>query len=164
MTPPIPVVLADPDPRTGQLLRTLLQAEADFEIVAETDNGREALGAIRRLRPAAAFVDVELQELSGLSVVTHLRHGEPPYSVLLADSADFAAKAFDAGAADYLLKPLGRADLGACLLRIRAAVRRWELCRFAATLLDFTREGPSTEHSRPPKPPQPANAARSQLR
>jgi len=113
------VVVADDQALGRDRLVRLLRLEEDVEVVAACGDGEEALEAIRNLAPDAAFLDVRMPGLDGMAVVDALRGQPLPAVVLVTAHDDYAVKAFDLDAADYLLKPFSHARLRAALVRVR---------------------------------------------
>ncbi|MGE5685926.1 MAG: LytR/AlgR family response regulator transcription factor [Gemmatimonadota bacterium] len=113
------VVVADDQALGRDRLVRLLRLEEDVEVVAACGDGEEALEAIRNLAPDAAFLDVRMPGLDGMGVVDALRGQPLPAVVLVTAHDDYAVKAFDLDAADYLLKPFSHARLRAALVRVR---------------------------------------------
>jgi two-component system LytT family response regulator len=135
--PPLRLLIADDDRRTRERLRELLAEEPDVEVVAECGRGADAVAAIRREAPDLVLLDTDLPGLDGFGLVAQLG-GRPPV-VLLAEVERHAARAFEAGALDYVVKPLRRQRLQAALLRARGDLERrraQELCLRYRALLD----------------------------
>jgi len=100
--------------------RALLEYLADvdwIEVVGEASNGSEAVRAIQKLEPDIVFLDVRMPGLSGLEVLDTVSH----HSAVVFTTAydEYAVRAFDVGAVDYLLKPFGRERLLETLGRVR---------------------------------------------
>ena len=90
----------------------------DIEIWAQARNGREALAAARDQSPDLMFLDVQMPGRSGLDVLGALDEAAAPAAVVLTTAFDqYAIRAFDANALDYLLKPIAPARLAAALAR-----------------------------------------------
>jgi two-component system, LytTR family, response regulator len=103
--------------RRGIALR--LQAASDFEVVAECSNGREALSMLQRERPDLVFLDVQMPGLSGLDVLAQLPRDLMPLVVFVTAYDQYAVRAFEAHAIDYLLKPIDDRRFDATLERVR---------------------------------------------
>jgi two-component system, LytTR family, response regulator len=103
--------------RRGIALR--LQAASDFEVVAECSNGREALSTLQRERPDLVFLDVQMPGLSGLDVLAQLPRDLMPLVVFVTAYDQYAVRAFEAHAIDYLLKPIDDRRFDATLERVR---------------------------------------------
>jgi two-component system LytT family response regulator len=113
------VVVADDQALGRERLVRLLGLEEDVEVVATCSDGAEALEAIRNLAPDAAFLDVRMPGLDGMGVLDAIRGQPLPAVVLVTAHDDYAVKAFDLDAADYLLKPFSHARLRTALARVR---------------------------------------------
>ena len=112
-----------------QLLREYLAAHEDVEVVAECANGFDAVKVIGERSPDMVFLDIQMPKLSGFEVLELLEPG--PAVVFCTAYDEYALKAFDVHAVDYLLKPFGRERLAEALARVRS--RRAEARAAAAT-------------------------------
>lgn len=100
------VLIVDDETLARQRLRRLVQAEPDAEVIGECSDGREAVSAIRQQRPDLVLLDVQMPELDGFGVLEALQ-GEPtPRVVFVTAFDDYAVRAFDVHAVDYVLKPV----------------------------------------------------------
>jgi two-component system, LytTR family, response regulator len=98
------VLIVDDEDLSRQLLREYARAAGDVEIVAECSNGFEAVKAIGELKPDLVFLDVQMPKLDGFEVLELV---DPPPAVIFVTAHDqYAMRAFDEHAVDYLLKPL----------------------------------------------------------
>jgi two-component system, LytTR family, response regulator len=113
----IKTVIVDDEPLARERLRTWLEREPDLELIAECGDGRQAVATIRRSKPDLVFLDVQMPELDGLAVLDELGDAIPPAVIFVTAYDQFAVKAFELHAVDYLLKPFDRE-------RFQAAVRR----------------------------------------
>ena len=117
----IRVVLADDEELARRVLREHLQTEEDIEVIAECSNGFEAVKAINELKPDLVFLDVQMPKLDGFEAV-ELIEGEA--AVVFVTAFDqYAMRAFDAAAVDYLLKPYSAKRFRESLDRVRARLR-----------------------------------------
>lgn len=135
---PLRVIVADDDPHVRARLQELLAEELDVEIVAECGGGAEVIEAIRREAPDLVLLDTELPGVDVFAIAAQVGEAAMPPVVFLAEVERHAARAFEVGALDYVLKPLRRQRLQAALLRARAHVERQraqELCRHFRELL-----------------------------
>ena len=117
------IVLADDHALVRQGFRALLGAIADFEVVGEAANGREALRLIRALAPEVALIDISMPELNGLDATAHALREQPQLKVIIISmhaTEAYVLEALRAGAAGYLLKD---ADAGELERAIRAVAR-----------------------------------------
>jgi len=124
ITPRITVLIADDEPPARRGLRALLEEQADIEVIGEARNGTEAIAAIQSLRPALVFLDVQMPESDGFDVVRTIGAERMPVVVFATAFDQYALKAFEAHAIDYLLKPYDRTRFNAALDRARRQVRR----------------------------------------
>jgi two-component system, LytTR family, response regulator len=120
----IRTLIVDDEPLARARLRKLLEAEPDIEITGECADGAEALEAIRKEPPDLLFLDVKMPELDGFGVIAGLE-GEPPPAVIFVTAYDqFALRAFEVHALDYLLKPFDRERFQNALERARNLVKQ----------------------------------------
>jgi len=114
--PALRAVLVDDEAPARALLREYLTA-AGVEIAAECANGFEAVKRVGELDPDVVFLDVQMPKLDGFEVLELMAPG--PAVVFCTAYDEFALKAFEVHAVDYLLKPFGRERLGETLARVR---------------------------------------------
>jgi two-component system LytT family response regulator len=114
------VILVDDEHLARALLRELLAAHADIDIVAECANGFEAVKAIAELEPDLVFLDIQMPKLDGFEVA-ELAGIKTQYLFVTAFD-QFALRAFEVHAVDYLLKPFSRARLEQALAHARSRV------------------------------------------
>lgn len=117
------VLTVDDEPLGRERLRTFLAQERDIALVGEATNGEEAVSRIRELRPDLVFLDVQLPGCTGFGVLERLRGETPPAVVFVTAHDEFALKAFDVHAVDYLLKPFGRDRFRTALQRALERLR-----------------------------------------
>jgi two-component system LytT family response regulator len=109
MTPSaLRTLIVDDEPVARQILRDELETIADIEIAGEAANGADALTEIARIRPDLIFLDLEMPVLGGFDVIRRLPEGVLPIVIIVTAYDQHAIRAFDAGALDYLLKPVSR--------------------------------------------------------
>ncbi len=144
---PIRVLLVDDEPLANAGLRALLQDQPDLTVVAESLSGREAVQRIVALRPDLVFLDVQMPRLDGFAVLREVMRQTPdgsmPQVVFVTAYDEFAVKAFEVQALDYLLKPVDEGRLREALRRVRASLKAArsgpmsdELARRVRALLD----------------------------
>src|ERR1700741_4864171 len=114
---PIQTLIVDDEPVARRLLREGLERIPEIAILGEASNGREALQKIGKLKPDLVFLDLQMPVLSGFEVVRGLSGSSLPAVVIVTAFDQHAIQAFEAGAIDYLLKPVSEA-------RLRKAVER----------------------------------------
>lgn len=113
------VIVVDDEDLARESLVTLLQDNADIEIVAECNNGFEAIKKVRQLKPQLLFLDIKMPQLNGFEVLDLLGDEAPP-TIFVTAFDDFAIRAFEANAIDYLLKPVNPERLKQSLHKIAA--------------------------------------------
>jgi two-component system, LytTR family, response regulator len=101
----IRTLIVDDEPLARTNLRVLLVRHPHIEIVGEPESGLEALEAIRRTKPHLVFLDVQMPECDGFDVLEILGGDVPPAVIFVTAYDQYAVRAFEAGALDYLLKP-----------------------------------------------------------
>jgi len=120
-SPLLGAVLVDDEALARSLVRQLLAAHPDIRVLAECANGFEAVKAVAETKPDILFLDVQMPQLDGLEVLELIDRdaaGRP--AVIFVTAYDqYALKAFDANAVDYLLKPFDRARFDRALERAR---------------------------------------------
>lgn len=115
-------VIVDDEPLALARIRRLLERDGRIDIVAECGNGLEAIDALRRHQPDVAFLDVQMPDADGFRVLAQAKAATRV--VFITAHAEHAVRAFDAQAADYLLKPLSFARLRTAIERLHAATPR----------------------------------------
>jgi two-component system LytT family response regulator len=118
MADQIRVMLVDDEAPARNLLREYLGAHPDVEIVGECVNGFDAVRAIGEQRPDLVFLDIQMPKLDGFEVLELL--DSAPAVVFCTAYDEYALKAFEVHALDYLLKPFGRERLAEALAHVRA--------------------------------------------
>lgn len=116
-------ILVDDEPLARDRLRGMLAKESDIEIVAECGDGKEALQAIRKHNPDVVFLDIQMPEMDGFGVLGQLKADRMPEVIFVTAFDEFAVKAFEVHALDYLLKPFDRDRLREALGRARERQR-----------------------------------------
>src|SRR5579862_5417424 len=105
------VVIADDERPARSFLGALLRSFDDVVVVAEAASGLEAVAAIERERPDIAFLDLQMPELDGIGVVRMLKKSEMPLIAFVTAYDQYAVRAFEVNAVDYLLKPVEKTRL-----------------------------------------------------
>lgn len=116
----IRTLIVDDEPIARQVLREELETRPDIEIVGEAASGEEALSAVAARRPQLVFLDLRMPGMDGLEVVRRLHDAPLPAVVIVTAYDRHAIEAFEAGAVDYLLKPVDPERLEKTLARVRA--------------------------------------------
>jgi two-component system LytT family response regulator len=118
----IRTLVVDDEPLARSNLTVLLRLDPEIEIVGECSSGFEALAEIRDRKPDLVFLDVQMPECDGFDVIEQLGK-ELPHAVVFVTAYDqYALKAFEAGALDYLLKPFDNARFDRALGRAKERI------------------------------------------
>jgi DNA-binding LytR/AlgR family response regulator len=112
-------LIVDDEPIARRILREELDLLSDLEIVGEAGDGLQALEQIHRLHPDLVFLDLEMPEMGGFEVIRNLGGGAIPVVIIVTAYDQHAIEAFEAGAVDYLLKPVNEARLLKAVQRAR---------------------------------------------
>ena len=136
----IRTILVDDERLAIQGLELRLQAFDDVEIVERCANGREAIRAIRTLKPDLVFLDIQMPGFDGFSVVSGIADVEPPLFVFVTAYIEHALKAFEAHAVDYLMKPVEEERLAATLDRVRQRLAEKRGCEETGRLKEILSE------------------------
>jgi len=122
--PSIQTLIVDDEPIARSVLREGLEHFPDVQIVGEAENGKDALEKIAKLSPNLVFLDLQMPVMSGFELVRELGSGPLPVIVIVTAFDQHAIQAFEAGAVDYLLKPVSEARLEKAVERARVLLRR----------------------------------------
>lgn len=123
-SPKIRVLLVDDEPLAREMLREMLQRDSQAAIVGESVNGQEALAAIREHKPDLIFLDVQMPEVGGFELLATLQKSEIPNVIFVTAYDQYAVRAFEVNALDYLLKPFDEERFDAAWLRAKAHIAR----------------------------------------
>ncbi|HEU4455620.1 MAG TPA: LytTR family DNA-binding domain-containing protein [Longimicrobium sp.] len=123
MTDLIRTLVVDDDPLSRGRIRAFLEREDDIEIVGECADGAEAIPRIRDDPPDLVFLDVQMPRVDGFGVVEAIGAERMPVTVFASAYVEFALRAFEAYALDYLLKPFDEERFRRALSRAREAAR-----------------------------------------
>lgn len=118
------VLIVDDEPLARSRLRKLLAAELDVEIVGECVSADEAIELIDRLAPELVFLDVQIPGMDGFQMLEKLRVPVLPAIIFVTAHDEYALRAFDVHALDYLLKPYSRARFADAMARARMQIER----------------------------------------
>jgi two-component system LytT family response regulator len=112
------VLVADDEPAARRGVRQLLATFPEFAVVGECRDGREVLAALDKLKPDVLFLDIQMPEIDGFEVIRRRTPGQMPAVVFLTAYDQFAIKAFEAEAHDYLVKPVSESRFAATINRL----------------------------------------------
>jgi two-component system, LytTR family, response regulator len=143
---PIRTLIVDDEPAARDGMRHLLAADPEIVLAGECSNGREAAAAIRDTAPDLVFLDVQMPGLDGFGVLREVGVDRAPAVVFVTAFDQYALRAFDVNALDYLLKPFTDDRFRQSLERAKQLVRQGrlgDLSRKLAALLDHDEPAPA---------------------
>ena len=133
----IRALIVDDEPPARELIATLLREEADVEVVGECANGRSAVAGIKSLSPDLVFLDVRMPGLDGFGVLAELPPERCPLIVFVTAYDEYAVRAFEVHALDYLLKPFEYKRLHETVQRARLKLSQRDGASEQTRLLAF---------------------------
>lgn len=137
------VLVVDDELLARDELVYLLRQSGRVERIAEAESGPQALAEVARHRPDVVFLDVQMPEMDGFAVAQALLVlPDPPAIVFATAYDDYAVKAFEVHASDYLLKPLDPARVAACVARLERRPDPSSLSRLGDLLNSLKGPGP----------------------
>ena len=113
------VLIADDEPLARERLRFLLSAQEEIEVAGECRNGRETIAALRESKVDVLFLDIQMPGKDGFDVIEQIGTAHMPITVFVTAHNEYAVKAFEVHALDYLTKPVEPERLRATLTRVR---------------------------------------------
>lgn len=118
----IRAMIVDDEPLARSNVAVLLRRDPEIEVVAECGSGAEAVAEIRRVKPDLLFLDVQMPEIDGFDVLEMLGGAMPAAVIFVTAYDQYALRAFEAGALDYLLKPFDNARFERALERAKLRI------------------------------------------
>ena len=116
----IRAVIVDDEPLARRRIRRMLAHDAEVDIVGDCGNGKEAIAAIRTLSPNLVFLDVQMPEIDGFDVLESIDPKHMPFVIFVTAYDQYALRAFEVSAVDYLVKPFDRARFEKALQRAKS--------------------------------------------
>ncbi len=137
---PLQALIVDDEPLARERLRGLLTDVPDAAVVGEAEDGPAAVEAIRQTHPTLVFLDVQMPGMSGIDVIEEVGREAMPVTIFVTAYDQYAIKAFDLSAIDYLLKPFDDARFEQALDRARERVLDREADAISQRLMTLLRE------------------------
>ena len=122
------VLIIDDEPRARSFMRKLLVGDSSVEIAGECADGYEAVHAIKTKTPDLIFLDVQMPEVNGFAVLEQLRPQEMPAVVFVTAYDQYALRAFEEHALDYLLKPFDQDRFFSTLEHAKLRIAERKVC------------------------------------
>ncbi len=107
----IRTILVDDEEHALNRLNYMLKEQAKIEVVASCKNGIEAIEEINKLKPDLVFLDIEMPEVNGFDVLSNIETETPPIIIFVTAYSEYAVKAFEVNAVDYIHKPFDKERL-----------------------------------------------------
>lgn len=117
-------IIVDDELLARRIIREMLEDDPEIEIVGECVNGHEAVEAIQSLKPDLVFLDIQMPEVAGFEVLEALKGDSLPIVIFVTAYDQYAVRAFEYHALDYLLKPFDRERFETALVRAKKQTRR----------------------------------------
>jgi len=121
---PIRVLVVDDEPIARRRVRRLLRLEPDVDVIDEVGSGSEAIDSIKKDRPDLVLLDVQMPDVDGFGVVGALGAELMPPTIFVTAFNEYAVRAFDVNAIDYLLKPYDPERFRSAFQRARSHIER----------------------------------------
>jgi len=136
----IRVLIVDDEPLARQRIRDLLKKDSSFEIVGESGNGIDAISQIQERTPDLVFLDIQMPELNGFEVLETVGVENIPQVIFVTAYDQYALRAFEVHALDYLLKPFDRNRFEEALDRARDHLEMRKNGEFSTRLREMLHE------------------------
>lgn len=136
---PLRALIVDDETLARQRLKDLLGKESGVTIVGAAENGREAVDAIRELQPDLVFLDVQMPGMTGIDVVAEIGPENMPPTIFVTAYDQYALRAFELAALDYLVKPFDDDRFEQAFRRARDMVELREVGRMTRRLVELVR-------------------------
>lgn len=120
----IRVLVVDDEPLARDMIREMLKDDKDVEIIRECVNGHEMVAAVEESTPDLIFLDVQMPEVDGFEALEALKHSRLPNIIFVTAYDQYAVRAFEVHALDYLLKPFDRERFDASWQRAKAQIQK----------------------------------------
>lgn len=135
----IRTMIVDDEPLARERIRTLLQGEKEIVISAECGNGKEALRILAEQQVDLLFLDIQMPEMDGITMLGKLPQEKIPFVVFTTAFDEFAVKAFELNALDYLLKPFTKKRFQDSLSRVRLRLKSDDKDLFLSQMISTIR-------------------------
>jgi len=142
-------LIVDDEPIARRVLREELELFPGIQVIGEAENGRDALKQIAKLKPDLVFLDLQMPVMGGFEVVRNLEGGSLPVIVIVTAFDQHAMQAFEAGAIDYLLKPVSHARLKKAVERAKKLkAKPVDVAENIAKIASASQHGPASRGRR----------------
>jgi two-component system LytT family response regulator len=135
MNPKIRVLVVDDEPLARSGLSDLLARDPELEVVGQCGDGRNAVEAIRNFKPDLVLLDIQMPEMDGFQVIQEVGADRMPATIFVTAYDQFAVRAFEVHALDYLLKPFDDQRFLAAVARSKQALRTQDVGQLSQRLI-----------------------------
>lgn len=119
----IRTLIVDDEPLARRKIRNLLKGETDVQIIGESADGQEAVADMMKKKPDLVFLDIQMPEMNGFEVIETVELKEMPAIIFVTAYDEYALRAFEVHAVDYLLKPIDEDRFREALQRVRQELK-----------------------------------------
>src|SRR5262249_5623518 len=133
----ITAIIVDDEPLARRNLRVLLKRDPEIELIKECGSGNEAVTTIRAVQPDLVFLDVQMPEMDGFEVLENLAGQPLPVIIFVTAYDQYALKAFEVSALDYLLKPFDDARFHKALAQAKRQIEQQDAGALGLKLLSL---------------------------
>jgi two-component system LytT family response regulator len=148
---PITTIIVDDEPLARRNIRLLLKDDPEIEIAGEANSGSEALALIRKHSPDLVFLDIQMPEMDGFGVLENIEAEKLPVIIFVTAFDQYALKAFEFHALDYLLKPFDDARFSKALAKAKLQVEQRELKDLSERLVALLEGREQRQTDEPPR-------------
>lgn len=152
MSDKIRTLIVDDEPLARRNLRLLLEQDPQIEIIEECRNGREAVKAIKSLSPDLIFLDIQMPEMDGFDVLASVGAAQIQSIIFVTAFDQYALKAFEVHALDYLLKPFDDERFRKALQAAKSQIEQRQLNKLSKKLLALLEERERADRPAAAKP------------
>jgi two-component system, LytTR family, response regulator len=140
IVPTIRTVIADDEGLARKKLRILLSAESSVDLIAECQDGKQTVAAVLEHRPDLLFLDIQMPDFDGFKVLDQIPADRMPIVIFTTAFDQYAIRAFDAHALDYLLKPFHQERVHRALERVKQELLKVHEQSVKARILELLSE------------------------
>jgi len=138
----IRALIVDDEALARQMIRSLISEDGEIEVVGECGDGRGAIAAIKKYQPDLMFLDVQMPGLSGFQVLEKVEPRHMPYVIFITAYSQYAVKAFEFHALDYILKPFDKERFFESVNRAKKIIRQQGLSRLTEEIIRMIKTVP----------------------
>src|SRR5664279_2123978 len=138
------IIIIDDEPLARSIVKEYLQFHPELELIAECNDGFEGVKAIQQLQPDLIFLDIQMPKINGFEMLELIE--EPPAVIFTTAFDEYAMKAFETHAVDYLLKPFSRDRFEKAISKWRQISKNMSVKEQLAPLLESVSNSPAEQH------------------